>query len=439
MTYYLRRLFAVVCCVFFSTYAHANKHEFISFYQTGCYDVDVTNVLRSDTATIIEMQCVQNPGDEFWPSDAPLYLSDEKQNRYPLRRTEGITLGRKNIFPLTGILKFSLTFDPLPKDVRLFDLLSADKMYPAFAFWGIHKKGQRVRSFKPVAESACYKDEFYLKPGNVTIHGRIEGYVPKDKGDTLIIYSVAHINERTRQPNYCAAVNANGEFEFNMSIENTMWLYIDGRHECIPIIVHPEDTLRISIKHWRKYNMEVEYVSMGGHDEMCNLMKAAPCFADHELTVAGGKKIRMSEIKPEIGVRKYRNRQLCSYLSWKYHLSDIESHLLLLSMNSLVDAVYVGRVNKSIKSTFTHEPGSYSQAWLQQISQSLEVEESYGFLHESNTNDYSYFVLPQQHFVTSLGDIVAVGYFVGREQRLKELERFLGQSLDDEWRKRICF
>ena len=147
----------------------------------------------------------------------------------------------------------------------------------------------------------------------------------------------------------------------------------------------------------------------------------------------------MSEIKPEIGGRKERNRQLCSYLSWKYHLSDIESHLLLLSMNSLVDAIYMDRVNKSVRSVFTHEPGSYSQAWLQQISRSWEVEESYGFLHESNTNDYSYFVLPQQHFVTSLGEIVVVVYFVGREQRLKALERLLDQPLDEQWRKRICF
>ena len=439
MIYNVRSLFAVVYCVLFSTNVHAKHNVFSSFFQTGCYDVDIMNVLRTDTATIIEMQCVQNPGDEFWLSDDPLYLSDEKQNRYPLRRAEGITLGRKNIFPLTGILNFSLTFDPLPKDVRLFDLLSADRMYPVFAFWGIHKKGQRIGNFKHIAEGRSFRDEFSLKPGNVTVHGRIEGYVPKEKGDTFRIYSVAHTNERIRQNNYRAAVDVNGEFEFNMPVENTMWLYIDGRHERIPIIVHPEDTLRISIKHWREYNMEVEYVSMGGHDEMCNLMNAAPCFADHELTVVGGKKIRMSEIKPEIGGRKERNRQLCSYLSWKYHLSDIESHLLLLSMNSLVDAIYVDRVNRSIKSVFTHEPGSYSQAWLQQISRSWEVEESYGFLHESNTNDYSYFVLPQQHFVTSLGEIVVVVYFVGREQRLKALERLLDQPLDEQWRKRICF
>lgn len=413
---------------------------YTSVYKTGCYDVDITNVLRSDTATIIEMQCVQNPGDEFWPSDDPLYLCDEKQNRYPLRRAEGITLGKKNIHPYSGVLTFSLVFEPLQKNVKVFDLLPNCRRDPAFAFWGVHKAGQRLKGMKRMQGNNVFRDEFVMIPGVAKVCGKIEDYKATDITDTLVIYVNSHDDQKMHLQNYKTCIDSEGTFEFDFPLENTMWLYIYGKRVYIPLIATPDDVLTLSISHWGEYDVKVDYKSAKGYDIMSNLMKAAPSFTDTQYYLTAFKKIRPAVLDKELSQRKYNNEILSGYLTWKYNLSEVESHLLLLSMNSSDECIAMQRLDRDVSEVFLHEKGkSYRLSDLEQLQYMPEVVQSYGFLKEINPHDYSYMVVPDQSLLNGLAKLELIGFSWGREQKLKALERFLGLSLDEEWRKRICF
>lgn len=418
----------------------ADNDRYEAICQKGYKDVlQIIRVERSDTATIIEMQCVQNPGDEFCPSDAPLYLSDEKQNRYPLRRAEGITLGKKNILPYSGVLKFSLVFEPLPKDVKVFDLLSHNNKYPTFCFWGLHEKKYKLKSLPRVPEKMNFKNEFVMKEGDVKICGKIKDYVRGEKLDTLNIYQIPYRKENfLRAYSYETIINQDGTFEFDFPLENMLWVYIDGSKLHLPVMVSPDDTVNISIDRYGKYDMTVDYVSSKGYDTMSQLMKADPRAFDKEFYKKRFQTIRVPELHEEMTGMKVESHRLTEYLTWKYGLSDVESHLLLLSMNSRVDEIAIIRLNKNICRTYKHEAGPVNIKQLQLVSSMPEVLDSYSFMSDINAEDYTYFVLPCQSLMIHM-NIEPITCFFGAKDRFEVLEKYMKQKLDDEWRKRIVF
>lgn len=418
----------------------AKNKTYSAVFRSGYSDARITNIIRSDTATVVELQSVQYPGDEFWMPDVPLYLCDEHLRRFPLKYMQGISIG-KNLYPLSGVLDFSLTFEALPKESKVFDLLSAYNEATPFTFWGIHADGHRLGTFKRIPEGLCFRKEYVLDSSDVKVRGRIEDYVQGTRKDTFSfsITVVAHYDDRTRERRSEASVSAEGEFELDIPIENTTWAYIEGRGVIIPIFLTPGDTIDVSIKNLRAYNMEVGYTSSKGYDVMSRLMSADPRFFDYDLFYSGKSKVRLSEINKEVSSRKKKRDEFCSYLAWKYQLTDFESHLLQLYMRSTVDVLYMSYVNKGVRETFMHERGSYSPKWLAELSGHPEIVQSYSFLQGINVKDYSYFVLPKQWLVGQLGQITSATFKLKREDRLRTLEEYLKREFDEEWKKRIWF
>ena len=427
-------LFLLCNLVLLTCNAKSKRYEAI--YQAGYIHPQIVHIERSDTATVVSLSCNQCPGDEVFCVDATFHLNDEKQNRYPLRHAEGIKFGEKTIFPFSGILEFTLVFDAMPKDVEIFDLLSSDTEHPAFAFWGIHEKKYKLKHIPHIPGKKAFRNEYIMKKGNACVRGKIENYEPQDKKDRLAIYSVIHQNNQLQQPSYKVDINPNGTFEFNLPIENTMWHYIEGNELHLPVIINPGDTTNILIKNYGKYDMTAEYTSSLGYNTMSQLMKAAPGFTDSDLLRKRLKTIPAPELHQDMAIRKSANHQLCDYLSWKYKLSDIESHLLLLSMNTVVEGIALQRLNENIKQVFLHEDGVYLTENLKPISYRPEVIDSYSFMEDINMSDYSYFVLPRQFLITHI-IIRPCRFFMTPEERIDILEKYLKQELDEEWRKRI--
>lgn len=432
-------IFLILFCMALVTCWAGKRHNYVPIYQIGDKGLSITDVVKSDTATIICMRCVQNPGDDFEITESPYYLCDENRVRYPLKYAEGVAMGQANVIPYSGVLEFSLVFEPLPKETRIFDLLPIYRANDPFAFWGIHKEGEKVWKVKRGYEKKSFSNEYVLSMGEAVIHGKIQDFRPESIEDTLAIYSVPlHISNQIIAKKRSAKIEPDGQFEFHLPIENTTWLYIDGRKLHIPVLVNPDDTLNITISGMGEYDMEVTYTSHHGYDVMPGLMKADPSFTYFELFQKRPEKIRPMELPKEMETYKSMHLRFCDYLTWKYNLTEIESHLLLLSLNSIVDGIAILRLNNNIHDTFFHAHG-LPKSRVEELCFQPDIKQSYSFVSNINTKDYSYFVLPEQFLLIHLSKMDAVSLMWGLDNRLKALETHLGQKLDEEWIKRLCF
>lgn len=436
----IKYIFVFLFLVFVPVSLWSRGADYVPLYQVAYHDVEIMQVSRSDTATVIDMKCTQIPGDELWISDSPLYLNDEQQRRYPLRYAKGIDFGKANIIPYSGVLSFTLVFAPIPADVKCFDLVpSYVNSYP-FAFWGIHQAGKSIKGIKNMVTKRNYQKEYVLIPGKSVIKGQVENYKYTGIVDTLIVRTVYHEDGNVRVSRNEAFIDQAGRFQFDgIYIENTTWLYIDGSQLHLPVMINPQDTLSIRIENMREYDMKVDYSSAKGYDVMSHLMSADPSFVDSEQMMQKTNRIRVTDLHREMILRKEKNLRFCEYLSWKYALSDQEAHILLLSMNSVVDEVAIQRLNRNVWEVYLHEPATHLQSWFDNLSLLPEIMESYGFVSDISLKDYTYFILPNQYLVTHLAGIQPVVFPRGRSNRINALQQYLKQEIDSEWDKRICF
>lgn len=419
----------------------AKKNGYVPVYNSGYMNIQIVDVVRSDTATVIKMQSIQNPGDEFWFTESDLYLNDEQKRSYPLKALHGIVPG-KNIAPISGILNFSLVFDALPREVRIFDLIPQDRSEADFAFWGIHdKKWNGLKKLRKPG-NICLKDEICLDSGNVVIRGRIESFVEKSRPKKIETTSVTHKGEE-RMPDiriYDTRVDSAGVFELHVPLENTSWLYLEGRFGSLPVMAYPNDTINLVIRKPGEYDMCADYTSSKGYNLMKNLMEADPHVRDMRYFILERyKKMRIHEFEAERESIKSDFQNLCNYLTWKYRLSDEESHLLLLSMTSVMDALSITRMSKNYSDTYTHRPGTYMISKLQKLIYLPETIQNWSFVQEINLKDYSYFVFPMQTLLVDMNDILPVSLFLDKEERMNAMSKYLGQEIDDEWKKRLRY
>lgn len=101
-------------------------------------ELKAREVVMRDTVTTIHFTMEYEKGRNFRFSKG-CYLKDEDGNRYPLRSAEGITLDAWVQSPESGVTDFTMHFEPMPKDVEVFDFIEGDGS-GAFKLLGIHDK-----------------------------------------------------------------------------------------------------------------------------------------------------------------------------------------------------------------------------------------------------------------------------------------------------------
>lgn len=423
--------------------AKAKEQPWNSLYQSGYKQFSVVNVERNDTATTISLRCRMNPGDHFLLPKKNMYLDDELHNKYKLRNTVNIVPGDTILCPYSGEYDFSLVFDPMPKGVRIFDLRAADEWYSSFAFWGIHQDDRIMKKIKHVA------DDVQLSAGDVcrpvskpaVIKGHINNYRSSDQEEILSLQvRTCHENSKpkNRNINLKEKINEDGDFEFVVPVANKSWTYIEGRKTKIPVLLIPDDTIMLEIENYQDLDMRTTYNSVNGNNTMANLMMADPKWVDWENARDRDTNIRPSDLFQDMEKRIEDSGRLVDYLAWKYHLSQTESHLLRLQMHSFIYEVGISRLNRNLSDTYFGKNINY-QGNAEGLASLPEIVDSYSFLRNIRTDDCSYFVLPSQYLLLHLSQIHPIQLVGTSESRFRSLEQYLGQELDDEWRKRIDF
>lgn len=434
----MKYLYAILTSFLFVLPTIAGKHNLNVVYQSDYKYISILDYTTSDTATVINMRCSLTPGENYVLKKRMLYLDDEKCRKYRLKQTQGLIQGDTVRCPYSGFVDFSLVFEPLNRDVRIFDLRSTNEYYPSFAFWGIHKEG--VKGIKHVKDSeiCLTRQDIRMVDGTSLVKGTISNYGALNRCDTFQIC----MREPTNNPTdgyilryYESIVAEDGRFEFKVPIEHMNWVYLRGKEMAIPIVLCPDDELTVSIENFGEIDMKVSYRSKDGNAVMQNLLRAAANYTAWDFVYRRYDVISPTLLNNKLEQEKTMFEKFSDYLAWKYKLSSKEVHLLRLNYNSLLYEVAMVCLNRVFDVSF--KPGTNIEA-VREAMMSSEVIEAHTFMKAINTDDYSYLILPSQYLLLHLHNAIPLySSKMTKDMYIEIIEKYIDRQLNEDWKKRI--
>ncbi|MBR5052073.1 MAG: hypothetical protein IKW91_02485, partial [Bacteroidaceae bacterium] len=242
-------------------------------------ELKINEVIMTDTATTLRFTMVYPQGETFrFVKNS--YLIDEDGHRYPLRSAEGIALDTWIKSP--GTTEFKVHFEPMPPHVQLFDFIEGDVLWEV-PILGIHDKSTTIKA--PSIQELYAANPFtlpadWLKTGNVTIRGRIQGYDAERMGFTSMegyIYD-AMIRDQSTQ---LLEIEPDGTFEKTIQLSYPMKsaFYVNAANADsnteftkMPFFARPGDTIDITIRPNKDGQWECFY--NGSSHEVERLLKS---------------------------------------------------------------------------------------------------------------------------------------------------------------------
>ena len=171
-------------------------------------ELKARKVILTDTATTVHFTIKYGHEGQSFRFASDSYLLDENNNRYALRSCEGLELDSWVKSPKNGITNFTMHFEPMPKQVQVFDFIEGDEK-GRFRLLGIHDKKYKVHipTLQELSEANPYTvPEDWFKTDSITLRGRIENYDAEkmgftsmncyyrnafDKDDAVLIFDIA--------------------------------------------------------------------------------------------------------------------------------------------------------------------------------------------------------------------------------------------------------
>lgn len=428
-TIFVYTLFSLFCGV-----AHGvEKGDVRVFHQSSYNFLAITSFESNDTATILHLRATLSPGEEFTLPRQAMYLDDEKGRKYSLKGCESIKLQGSNYCNYSGTKDFSLIFEPLKENVRIFDLHAAREEYTSFDFWGIHKGRHLEKGIRPAKGTPLSHKDICMENGTAVIRGKFNPGSSYRRGDTLTISTNDFGSGRYYNKHHCT-IQAEGDFEFVIPIECMSWTFIEGKGLQIPVVIYPSDTLFVDISRQGDCAMNIRYKDTQGNDIMPNLMNFRLKYMPWEFNTS----IETENYRPDILARiteaeKERADSLCNYLAWKYDFSSKEAHILRMNMYSIISSIAIAHVKKNIKNTYFKQNGSYLKSYVDSIRDDLEIIKSYDFLDFVNCDDYTFFITPYP-LLDYLNRIEFIHSLLGKNKH-EALERYLKQPMSNDWKR----
>lgn len=399
-------------------------------YSTASAHIDLTAVDRSDDATVIRFRMHCTPGEKFCIPKG-LYLSDSQDRRYMLMRTEGVEPGKPVTFPLADFMEFSLSFDPLPKNEHVFDLLSADETFRWFAFWGISEKMKSKMLRKIEDHEPPCTDSTLVRPGVAYVKGRFIGQQHPDS-----LYLTIPFTGR-KAPNPYIRVGKDGTFEAKRELPGKSWTYLDNKKVRLPLFLTPDDTLSLLVYDYGTPQMHICYESARGYDTHGDLMRADPLYTNAvRYSILPNTSMRPCELREIAAEMKEQEHRFWQYLVWKYHLDSVDAHLLNLYMQSRQIDFLNSCANQTVLNAMSL--GSLITEGKEEFGQleSDAIVNSYWFLQAIDTHDLSIFSIPYQYSVQAVCNnypAQIVRQAKGKQAAISLFEKILRKPLSNLW------
>lgn len=294
--------------------------------------LNITGVVFTDSATIVSMRYTVTVDRQVsLRINSGVCLSDEYDNRYRLKHATGITTDTKEWTPGNSVRDFTLVFEPLPQNTKVFDLINGTPAQNTYRFIGIHDGDENVdmhcsnmpnpSADKPVPDLVYRKD-------SVIVHGTIKGYSPKWGVTTVSNYT----NDlEDSQIHSHTTIGKDGSFMLKIAVDSPQWtsLFIgEFAHYQVDIFVFPGDELHLEINDILSEARSITYKSRNGHPTYNNLMRAVMLMPECFYNPTNHPNMTHSEFMEM--AQTFRAKQLdgVDYLTKKFNLTPFECRLL---------------------------------------------------------------------------------------------------------------
>ena len=235
-------------------------------------ELKASEVVMTDTATTVRFTMEYPKGKSFRFAKT-CYLADEDGNRYALRSAEGLKLNEWVNSPESGATDFTMHFEPMPKQVKVFDFIEGDEQ-GAFMLLGIHDRKTSVEiatTQSLLAANPCTLPADWLATDTIVIRGRIEGY---DAGQFGFTAMECYLYDETAKDNgtQMMDISPDGSFEKRILLSYPMRLQFSPSEQPkvaiddMRIFARPGDTVDISVRKNGQGRYECVYNSGSSKD-----------------------------------------------------------------------------------------------------------------------------------------------------------------------------
>ena len=210
-------------------------------------------VIFRDTATTVHFT-MEYPKGQYFRFIKESYLMDENGKRYPLRSAEGLQLDTWVQSPESGVIDFTMHFEPMPKKVQIFDFIEGD-VPGAFMLLGIHDKKYKIKypTIQELSDANPWTvPDDWFKTDTITVKGRIEGYDAEKFGFTSMECLYEDVFEKNATT-LVFDIAADGSFEKKFQASYPIRQLFFARQtkigfDKIPFFARPGETIEVTVR-----------------------------------------------------------------------------------------------------------------------------------------------------------------------------------------------
>ena len=296
--------------------------------------IEITKVVTDDKTTTLYFRCEGQQGTRI-TVDSECFLSDEQDRRYRAVSTKGIVLDSVFVYDKKGSGVFSISFEPLPQNTKVFDFVENLHGWNSFRFYMIHDKKSEAALKKRLKSRNSPNYSFPAEAfhaDSVVIRGRVTGKRVFDRLSRASLYNLSlRLNNYDYARQYLptiTTVERDGTFEMHTSTMGPAWAHIYYPHYggfLIPVFLWPGDTIDLDVEHFGESHQKIHYRS---HHEECNRLMNL-CFAQDMYIRSDAVDNLPEEQMVEICKRQLADYMLlCRYFTDKYQFTPTEQTLL---------------------------------------------------------------------------------------------------------------
>jgi len=284
----------------------------------------IQKVELTDTATLIYIKkTVKEDASIFLKQTC--YLEDDKGTTYYIKGADGVNIQKEDMVTLVKAPTFTLSFQPLPVETKVFDLHGGNMMHD-FHIYGIHDKSYTIST---ATEAEQVSSEFLQSElshqGTVCVKGHIEN---EGNGQPQI-WNLQFTDELDIFSSYKKPfmVTPDGKFETTLSLKHPCMALLKlglarGSREYM-LYLYPNDTIDLTIRRDKDGAYLCEYSPSIRH---ANFLTHYPTWI--YISGATDKNKSIDENMASLNTEEENQLRLCNYLGQRYGFTPFEKQLL---------------------------------------------------------------------------------------------------------------
>ena len=323
----MKKLIIGICVCLGSTLLLAKEAQYLFIY-SNLPESSIERCQFTDSVTAVTMTYRGTPKAWFTFASST-FASDERGVRHKVLRADGLMLDGKRWLGDRGEATFTLYFDPLPKDTKVFDIIEGN-LVNGFQIYGIHRSHE-ILDFPSAKESidTSETDASLFRKDTTVIRGHITNYDRSMPHILRVQYPspIDGITMHEKGLNY-AKIKPDGTFQVTFLLDTPRWSELTFEFiRNIPFYAHPGDTLDLRIDNYGAWNEAYTYHSVKGYPTHQDLIQCPDLLIRRRLSDIQEKE-SYKEFAQEMAELDDDVNRFLRYWGWKYRLSPWERHLL---------------------------------------------------------------------------------------------------------------